>query len=150
MINFQTVALRDKCPNTKLFLVRIFLFSDWNLQIRKSPYSVRIQENTDQKQLRIWTLSGSVWSFEGLLIDNFLKPLLTPTSYFHYKKSFRQFDPVTLSKRFAILSNSRIQIFLSFSQLRRHQFDNNKIFFIAYQEKERQWLDFFMGHFQQK
>ena len=24
--------------------------------IRKSPYSVRIQENTDQKQIRIWTL----------------------------------------------------------------------------------------------
>ena len=31
-------------PNTELFLVRIFLYSDW------------IQENTDQKQLRIWTL----------------------------------------------------------------------------------------------
>ena len=30
-------SLRDKCPNTKLFLVRILL------------YSVRIQENTDQK-----------------------------------------------------------------------------------------------------
>ena len=24
--------------------------------LRKSPYSVRIQENTDQKKLRIWTL----------------------------------------------------------------------------------------------
>ena len=36
-------TLREKCPNTELFLVRIFL------------YSVRIQENTDQKQLRIWT-----------------------------------------------------------------------------------------------
>ena len=33
-----------KCPNTELFLVRIFLYSD------------RIQENTDQKWLRIWTL----------------------------------------------------------------------------------------------
>ena len=30
-------TLREKCPNTELFLVRIFL------------YSVRIQENTDQK-----------------------------------------------------------------------------------------------------
>ena len=29
-------ALREKCPNTEFFLVRIFL------------YSVRIQENTDQ------------------------------------------------------------------------------------------------------
>ena len=25
--------------------------------LRKSPYSVRIQENADQKKLRIWTLS---------------------------------------------------------------------------------------------
>ena len=30
-------TLREKCPNTELFLVRIFL------------YSVQIQENTDQK-----------------------------------------------------------------------------------------------------
>ena len=37
-------TLHEKCPNTEFFLVRIFL------------YSVRIQENTDQKKLRIWTL----------------------------------------------------------------------------------------------
>ena len=37
-------TLREKCPNTEFFLVCIFL------------YSVRIQENTDQKRLRIWTL----------------------------------------------------------------------------------------------
>ena len=35
---------REKCPNTEFFLVRIFL------------YSVQIQENTDKKKLRIWTL----------------------------------------------------------------------------------------------
>ena len=34
---FSKLALREKCPNTELFLVHIFL------------YSVRIQENTDQK-----------------------------------------------------------------------------------------------------
>ena len=34
---FGKVSLREKCPNKELFLVRIFLFSDW------------IQENTDQK-----------------------------------------------------------------------------------------------------
>ena len=37
-------TLRENCANTKFFLVRIFL------------YSVLIQENTDQKKLRIWTL----------------------------------------------------------------------------------------------
>ena len=36
--------LREKCPNTEFFLVRNFLYSD------------RIQENTDQKKLRIWKL----------------------------------------------------------------------------------------------
>ena len=43
MILPDSYSLREKCPNTELFLVRIFL------------YSVGIQENTDQKQLRIWT-----------------------------------------------------------------------------------------------
>ena len=38
------ISLREKSPNTDFFLVRIFL------------YSVRIQENTDQKKLHIWTL----------------------------------------------------------------------------------------------
>ena len=33
----RTVTLRENCPNTEFFLVRI-------------------QENTDQKKLRIWTL----------------------------------------------------------------------------------------------
>ena len=32
-----TFTLREKCPNTELFLVHVFL------------YSVRIQENMDQK-----------------------------------------------------------------------------------------------------
>ena len=31
----------------------------------KSPYSVRIQENTDQKKLRIWTLSPSAGVFSA-------------------------------------------------------------------------------------
>ena len=39
----KKVALCEKCPNTKLFLIHIF------------QYSVQIQENTDQKQLCIWT-----------------------------------------------------------------------------------------------
>ena len=46
-------TLLEKCSNTELFLVRIFLYSDWrrrfSLQPEYSPYSVQIQENTDQK-----------------------------------------------------------------------------------------------------
>ena len=37
-------SLLEKCPNTELFLIFIFLYLDW------------IQENTDQKQLRTWAL----------------------------------------------------------------------------------------------
>ena len=44
-LNGQNFTLRENCPKTEFFLVRIFL------------YSVRIQENTDQKKLRIWTVS---------------------------------------------------------------------------------------------
>ena len=40
----DVVTLREKCPNSEFFLVRIF--SD----------SVRIRENADQRKLRIWTL----------------------------------------------------------------------------------------------
>ena len=40
---FERILL-EKCPNTESFLVRIFLYLDW------------IQENTEQKKLRIWTL----------------------------------------------------------------------------------------------
>ena len=42
-------ALHEKCFNTEFFLVRIFL------------YSVRIQENTDQRKLRIWPLFTQWW-----------------------------------------------------------------------------------------
>ena len=41
---FFLISLREKCPNTEDFLVRILLYSDWT------------QENKDQKNLRIWTL----------------------------------------------------------------------------------------------
>ena len=41
---FAKSPLREKCPNTEFFLVRIFV------------HSVRIQENADQKKLRLWTL----------------------------------------------------------------------------------------------
>ena len=43
------IALRENCPNTEFFLVRIFEFSIF-------PNSGRMWENADQKKLRIWTL----------------------------------------------------------------------------------------------
>ena len=49
------IPLREKCPNTEFFLVRIFPHSD-GIRTGISPYSVRIRENTDRKKLGIWTL----------------------------------------------------------------------------------------------
>ena len=43
--------------------------SNTDIYGRKSPYSVRIQENTDQKKLRIWTL------FTQCTVQTFLKNL---------------------------------------------------------------------------
>ena len=60
------------CPNTEFFLVRIFPHSDW---IRRDTKYFRMRENTDQKKLRIWTLSRSanqnvfVVSFQTTIID---------------------------------------------------------------------------------
>ena len=55
-------ARHEKCPNTEFFLVRIFLYLDW------------IQENTDQKKLRIWILfmhhAVKVWNGRGILGRN--------------------------------------------------------------------------------
>ena len=48
-IKEELSTLCEKCPNTELFLVRICLYLDWIRRGRISPYSVRIQENTDQK-----------------------------------------------------------------------------------------------------
>ena len=49
-------SLREKCLNGVFFLVRIFLYSDW------------LQENTDQKKLRICTLF--TWQFFFFLSNN--------------------------------------------------------------------------------
>ena len=45
------MLLREKCPNMEFFLVRIFLYLNRIRRFtRKSPYSARIQENTDQEK----------------------------------------------------------------------------------------------------
>ena len=51
------LPLREKCPN-RVFFCSVFshIGTEYGELIRKSPYSVRIWENTDKKKLRIWTL----------------------------------------------------------------------------------------------
>ena len=47
---FLSATPHGKCPNTEFFLVRIFLYLNWIF----NPYSVRIQQNTGQKIVRVW------------------------------------------------------------------------------------------------
>ena len=57
-IDVGFLSLRETCPNTESFVVHIFLYS---VRIRsKSPYSVRIQGNTDQKNSVFGHFSHSV------------------------------------------------------------------------------------------
>ena len=48
----STHTLREKCPNTELFLVRIFLYSDWirrftiNLRIQSEDRKIRTRNNS--------------------------------------------------------------------------------------------------------
>ena len=54
---FVNKPLREKCRNTEFFLVRIFrIWTEYEEILHISPYSVQMQENMDQKKLRIWTL----------------------------------------------------------------------------------------------
>ena len=41
------------------------VIADWDKLLRKSPYSFQIRENTDQKNLRIWTLFTQCLSLAG-------------------------------------------------------------------------------------
>ena len=50
--NWLISALCEKCPNTEIVLVGIFPYSDWNGDLlRKSPYLVKIRENTDHNNI---------------------------------------------------------------------------------------------------
>ena len=56
----RNLVLREKCPNTELFLVRIFRYSDWIRRFTKSLYSIRIQENTTRNNSVFGHFSRSV------------------------------------------------------------------------------------------
>ena len=90
--NFSSTLL-EKCPNTEFFLLRIFPYLDW---IRnKSPYLVRIRENTDHKQLRIWTL------FTRCIFSE----VKYTTPFFLYKHE-RKFTPASIMLSFLRISGS--------------------------------------------
>ena len=87
-----------------MFLVRIFYIrTKYGDLLRKSPYSVQIQRNTDQKWLRIWTLFAqydssvelyNIISYSRFLFWQFSAPV--------FRKS-AEFERNCKSTRFACL-----------------------------------------------
>ena len=111
--------LREKYPNTEFFLVRIL--PHWDLIRRDTPYSVRMQENTNQKKLRIWTLfTQSFFIFmEKRLITKFIKKMLCTW----WSESCIKFTPVFWSRD----STSKMKINLKILSLYNNNYGLCKI-----------------------
>ena len=53
---YKALPLSEKCPNTEFFLACIFrIWTEYGHLLCKTPCSVQIRENIDQKKLSIWT-----------------------------------------------------------------------------------------------
>ena len=53
----ETGTLHEKCPNTGFFWsVFSRIWTEYEDLLHKSPYSVQMRENTDQKKLRTWAI----------------------------------------------------------------------------------------------
>ena len=61
MLQWTVSSLREKCPNTRIFLVRIFLHSDWiRILLRKSPYySVNLRIQSKYRKIRTLFKNGN-------------------------------------------------------------------------------------------
>ena len=96
--------LREKCPNTEFFLVRIFLYS-----VGLNTHSLRIQENRNKKKLRIWTLftqwSLMLLSLIALLITLWLLWLTFDFFFLVFTFSFYLFVIINI-KHFLLLKSS--------------------------------------------
>ena len=57
-VNRLHETLRENCPNTEFFFWSVFsgIWTEYGEILRISPYSVRMRENMDQENFRIWTL----------------------------------------------------------------------------------------------
>ena len=66
--------------------------TEYGYLLRKSPYSVRIQENMDQKKLRIWTLFTQCKTY-------WLIFLIWRYLYYHFKSFFHTWNDTMIKKK---------------------------------------------------
>ena len=67
---FDSLSLREKCPNGSFFWSVFFCIrTEYGDLQSKSQYSVRIQENTKQKKLCIWTFFHAVTFTKSSIAD---------------------------------------------------------------------------------
>ena len=71
-----TLSLREKCPNVELFLVRIFLYSDW---IRRLLVNLHIQS----KYRKIRTKNNSVFGHFSRSFNGLRRPLVCRIKWRH-------------------------------------------------------------------
>ena len=120
---FSTTKLREKCPNTELFLVRIFPHSDW---IRRyTPYLSVFSPNAEKygpEKLCIWTLFTQYIN-PKIKRDRLSFQLLYQTIYL--KKSFNH---VVMWNRTSLGSNnSGSRHFWTIRILRCYRYMSNSI-----------------------
>ena len=94
--NSTGTSLHEKCPNLRLFLVRIFL------------YSVQSVENAEQKKLRIWTIFTQCF-FRKMQKNSCSKILYRITTRKFQKKSLNNFCWSSSSLRKHCVKIVRIQ-----------------------------------------
>ena len=99
------LSLREKCPDTEFFQVRVFLHSDW------------IWDNTDQKKICIWTLfTQCLLQKAELAIRNFFIKFEQIR-----RKQYEKFQGKFLRNRESWLMISSITIYSSARSSGHHQ-----------------------------
>ena len=86
----NSFSLREKCLNTKFFLVRIFSHSYW---IQRDAERYRVSLHIQSECRKIWTKKNSVFGpFSGRLFTNCLKTCFCMRKHRYLKNEYQFFD----------------------------------------------------------
>ena len=105
-------ALREKCPNTELFLVFIFLYSDWtvNLRIRSEYRKIRTKNNSVFGHVLRSDRETPLFLSKAFVTMNLLISFLTGSDFTRYSMEHLFF-------RSKILTHGRAGSCFSFSNI---------------------------------